>query len=257
MLILLSPAKTLDFDPPQLRDHTEPELLDQTERLVSRVRELSLSELQKLMKLSDNLAELNFTRFQDFAPDHLLDQGSKQALLAFKGDVYRDWPLAEYSAEDFQFAQDHLRILSGLYGVLRPLDLMQPYRLEMGTRLKTDRGKNLYSFWGDRITAALNQALSDQGDDLVINLASNEYFKAVKPDQIEGRVISPEFRDYKKGEYKIIAFYAKKARGLMAHYLISRRVADLDGLKQFDLGGYAYDPESSTDDTPVFLRRQD
>ncbi|MEL6182519.1 MAG: peroxide stress protein YaaA, partial [Myxococcota bacterium] len=249
--------KTLDFDPPELRLHTTPTLLDDTTTLVGRLREFSAAELGALMKLSDRLAELNFGRFQDFAPAHVLDQGAKQALLAFNGDVYRDWPLETYSEEDFRYAQQHLRILSGLYGVLRPLDLIQPYRLEMGTRLATERGKTLYAFWGDRITQALNADLDQySGKRWVINLASNEYFKSVKTTALNGRVVSPVFRDWSKGAYKVVAVHAKRARGMMAHDLIARRVTDMDGLKRFALGGYRYDEASSTDDAPVFLRKR-
>lgn len=255
MLILLSPAKTLDFSPTPVALHSQPQALEQSLLLVKRLQQLEAPALGSLMKVSDQIAALNVERYQDFeAPFALGQHEVKQALLAFKGDVYKDWPLDSYDDEDFQWAQAHLRILSGLYGVLRPMDLMRPYRLEMGTRLRNERGKNLYEFWGQRIAALLAQALQEQGDELVINLASQEYFRAVQTQHLPGQVVSPVFKDLKKGEYKIIAFYAKRARGLMAHYLIKNRVQDLEGLRAFSLNGYRYDEASSTEAEPVFLR---
>jgi cytoplasmic iron level regulating protein YaaA (DUF328/UPF0246 family) len=255
MLILLSPAKTLDFSPTPVSLHSQPQALDQSMLLVEQLQAMEPQELGSLMKISDKLAQLNAERYQDFeAPFALGQHEVKQALLAFKGDVYKDWPLGTYQEEDFQWAQDHLRILSGLYGVLRPMDLMRPYRLEMGTRMANERGKDLYAFWGERISALLADALKAQGDDLVINLASQEYFRAVQASALPGRVVSPVFKDFKNGKYKIIAFYAKKARGLMAHYLIKNRIRDLEGLRGFSLQGYSYDEASSTQEAPVFLR---
>jgi len=254
MLILLSPAKSLDFSPSTLDTHTEPELLDDSDRLIATLQKKSKKKVAALMSLSDSLAELNVERYQSYARPFRLNEGAKQALLAFKGDVYREWPLDSYSEADFQFAQAHLRILSGLYGALRPLDLIRAYRLEMGTRLTTRRGKNLYDFWGSRITASLNKALAESGDELVINLASNEYFSSVKKKELDARIISPVFKDWKNGKYKIISFFAKRARGAMAHHLIRERVRDEAGLLAFTAQGYAYDPSSSTPDAPVFLR---
>ena len=255
MLILLSPAKSLDFDPTDIAIHSAPQLLDESERLIKKLKSRSAKSLGRLMGLSDNLAELNFNRYQAYETPFKLNQGAKQALLAFKGDVYREWPLDTYDSDDFEYAQQRLRILSGLYGALRPMDLIMPYRLEMGTALRTSRGKDLYKFWGGRITKALNESLQEQGDDLVINLASNEYFKSVVTKDINGRIISPVFKDYKNGQFKIISFFAKKARGLMAHYLIKNRIESVEGLTDFDLDGYFYDEPSSTPDAPMFLRK--
>jgi cytoplasmic iron level regulating protein YaaA (DUF328/UPF0246 family) len=255
MLILLSPAKSLDFSPSAVTTFTEPELLDEADRLIATLQKKSKKKVAALMSLSDSLAELNVERYQSYERPFVLNEGAKQALLAFKGDVYREWPLDTYSDDDFAFAQDHLRILSGLYGSLRPLDLIRPYRLEMGTQLKTRRGKNLYAFWGGRITEALNRSLDPSGDDLVINLASNEYFSAVKRSGIRGRIVSPVFKDWKNGRYKIISFFAKRARGAMADHLIRHRADDLQGLLSFEGEGYRYDAASSTEDAPVFLRK--
>jgi cytoplasmic iron level regulating protein YaaA (DUF328/UPF0246 family) len=191
-------------------------------------------------------------RYQSWEPEHTPDN-ARPAVLAFKGDVYTGLDAESFSEADFSFAQQHLRILSGLYGVLRPLDLLEPYRLEMGTRLKTASGDNLYQFWGDRITAALNEELKTS-DDVVVNLASNEYFKAVQPKALNARLITPVFKDFKNGQYKIISFYAKKARGLMSRYIIQNRIDAPEAIKAFDLEGYYFSPEQSKGDTWVFLR---
>ena len=255
MLIILSPAKALDLEPTVSVGSTEPINQAHTHELVSTMREHSAQGLASLMGLSDKLAELNFQRYQDFSLDPR-PRGAKQALLAFNGDAYRDWPRGEYTADDFDHAQQHLRILSGLYGLLRPLDLIQAHRLEMGTRLKTRRGKNLYAFWGEHITHQLNQALTDQGDKILINLASNEYFKSVKTKLLDAEVITPAFKDFKNGQYKTISFFAKRARGALAHHIIKERVSTIEALQAFELGGYSYDTESSTPNKPVFLRDQ-
>ncbi len=254
MLILLSPAKTLDFSPPATQTHTVPDALDQSEVLIEKLRDFSPDDVSALMKVSEKIATLNVQRYQDFSTPFSLDGSTKQALLAFKGDVYRDWPLAQYNEDDFAYAQAHLRILSGLYGALRPMDLIQAYRLEMGTRLKTERGKNLVQFWGDRITNHLNEALAAQGDDLVVNLASVEYFNSVKVDKLKGRVVSPVFQEKKGDDYKIVAIHAKKARGAMAHYLIKNRVESLEELCAFVGSHYQYDETVSTPLRPVFRR---
>lgn len=255
MLVLLSPAKTLDMEPSFVSPlATVPEALEEADALIETMRAYSSAGVQKLMKLSPKLAELNVQRYRDYQRPELLGDGSKQALLAFKGDVYRDWPHDEYSDEDFAFAQAHIRILSGLYGVLRPMDLIRPYRLEMGTRLKTKRGKTLYDFWDTRVTQLVNEALAAQGDDVVLNLASNEYFGAIRAEALAGRVITPTFKDLKNGAYKIISFYAKRARGQMAHFVVERRLTDVAGLQAFDGMGYRWDPGMSTDARPVFLR---
>lgn len=254
MLTVISPAKTLDYDtPPVTPRHTLPQYLDDSQVLIEQLRQLSPPQISELMHLSDKLAGLNAARFGSWTPD-FTPANAKQALLAFKGDVYTGLDAQSLGEDDFSYAQDHLRMLSGLYGLLRPLDLMQPYRLEMGTKLPNARGKDLYAFWGTRISEWLNQALADQGDDLLLNLASNEYFSAVKRGVLKARVIDTEFRDFKNGQYKIISFYAKKARGLMTRFVIQERIADPERLKQFDVQGYYYSAEQSSVDKLVFLR---
>ena len=256
MLIVISPAKTLDFDTaPTTDSHSQPALLEHAQVLVDQLREMAPQQIGTLMKLSDKLASLNAARYetwsQPFNPDN-----AKQALLAFKGDVYTGLDAPSLSEEDLQFAQQHLRMLSGLYGLLKPLDLMQPYRLEMGTKLENPRGTNLYQFWGDIITDALNQALADQGDELLINLASNEYFKSVQPKRLNGRIITPVFKDRKNGQYKVISFFAKKARGLMSRYIIENRLSDIEQLKAFDSQGYYFCASESDGDELVFKREE-
>lgn len=250
MLILLSPSKTLDFSSTEVGLFTEPEALGRSQTLINTLRGMTSPQLQDLMKVSADIASLNVARYKDFSPP-FNPSNAKQALLAFKGDVYRDWPLETYSEEDFAYAQDHLRILSGLYGALRPMDLIQPYRLEMGTRLRTDAGKNLYEFWGDDITESLNA----QGHDIVVNLASNEYFKSVRRKKLKGRLITPVFKEDKGGKVRVLAVYAKRARGAMAHHLLKNRVSDLDGLKAFNAQGYAYQADLSNDAEIVFVRK--
>lgn len=254
MLMVISPAKTLDYDtPPTTRRFTQPEHLDHAQALISQLRDMSPQQIGELMHLSDKLAALNVARYGSwdaaFTPDN-----AKQALLAFKGDVYTGLNANDLSEEDLGFAQHHLRMLSGLYGVLRPLDLMQPYRLEMGTKLANPRGKDLYAFWGERISGWLNEALAAQGDDVLLNLASKEYFGAVNRKALNARVIDVDFKDMKNGQYKIISFYAKKARGLMSRFVIKERIEAPDQLKGFDYDGYRYCPESSSPDHLVFLR---
>ena len=254
MLTVISPAKTLDYDtPPVTERFTLPQYLDDSQELIVQLRELSPAQLSELMHLSDKLAGLNAARFGSWTPD-FTPANAKQALLAFKGDVYTGLDAETLSEDDFTYAQQHLRMLSGLYGLLRPLDLMQPYRLEMGTKLANARGKDLYAFWGTRISQWLNQALTEQGDDLLLNLASNEYFSAVKRSALKGRVINVDFKDLKNGKYKMISFYAKKARGLMARYVIKERLQDPEGLKDFNLDGYRFDAVSSSENQLVFLR---
>ncbi|MFQ6574579.1 peroxide stress protein YaaA [Pseudomonas sp. UM16] len=254
MLTVISPAKTLDYDtPPVTQRYTQPQYLDDSQELIVQLRELSPAQISELMHLSDKLAGLNAARFGSWTPAFTPDN-AKQALLAFKGDVYTGLDAQSLSEDDFSYAQDHLRMLSGLYGLLRPLDLMQPYRLEMGTKLANARGKDLYAFWGTRISEWLNQALAEQGDDLLLNLASNEYFSAVKRNALKARIINTEFRDFKNGQYKIISFYAKKARGMMSRFVIQERINDPEQLKQFDVQGYYYSAEQSKPDNLVFLR---
>jgi len=256
MLIVVSPAKNLDFESPlATQEYTQPELLEHSQILAERCVHLTPADLSSLMKISDKLAGLNAARFgqwsQPFTPEN-----ARQAILAFNGDVYTGLDAASFSNADFAFAQQHFRILSGLYGLLKPLDLMQAYRLEMGTKLDNIRGSNLYQFWGDIITHKINQALAEQGDEVLINLASNEYFKAVKKKLVNGKIITPAFKDWKNGQYKMISFFAKKARGLMARYIIQNKLSNIEQLKGFDLAGYQYSAEFSQGNDWVFLRKE-
>ena len=254
MLALISPAKKLDYvTPPVTERYTQADFLEDSQQLIDQLKGYTPSELAHLMKLSDKLSLLNAGRYAawqtPFNPDN-----AKQAMLAFRGDVYTGMEAFHFSATALDFAQQHLRILSGLYGVLRPLDLMQAYRLEMGTRLVTERGKNLYEFWGNRVTDNINAALAEQGDEIILNLASVEYFKVIKKPLLNARLITPIFKDYKNGHYKIISFYAKKARGLMCRYMIENTLTESEQLKDFDLGGYQYNAALSSTDDWVFLR---
>ena len=261
MILVISPAKALDYEtPPTTATFTQPDLLDQSVELIDILREKSPAQIAELMSLSDPLSSLNVARYaswsRPFAPDN-----AKQALLAFDGDVYEGLDAKSLAADDLAWAQDHLRILSGLYGVLRPLDLMQAYRLEMGTRLANPRGKNLYEFWGERITDELNRLLAREEDAgrerVLVNLASDEYFKSVKPKKLKGRIVTPVFEDWKGGRYKIISFYAKRARGLMSRYVITKRIDEVEALQGFDAEGYAFAADASDADTLVFRRRQE
>jgi cytoplasmic iron level regulating protein YaaA (DUF328/UPF0246 family) len=253
MLIIVSPAKTLDYESPvPTRTATTPDFLEDSRELIDQLKRLEPHQVSNLMGISAKLGELNAQRFQGWKTPFNQDN-ARQAALAFKGDVYTGLGAYEFSDQDFEFAQAHMRILSGLYGLLRPLDLMQPYRLEMGTRFENPRGKDLYAFWGDKLTDALNQQLAAD-DGMLINLASNEYFKAVKRKKLKGTVITPQFRDWKNGQYKMISFYAKKARGLMSAYIIRNRLTRLDDLKGFDSEGYAFNPELSEGNGWVFTR---
>ena len=254
MLMVISPAKTLDYDtPPVIDKSTQPRFVEHSVELIEVLREKSPQDIAKLMSLSDKLASLNVARYGSWEREST-PNNAKQALLAFKGDVYTGLNAEDFSADDFAFAQQHLRMLSGLYGLLRPLDLMQPYRLEMGTKLANARGKDLYAFWGERISQWLNEDLAAQGDEVLLNLASQEYFGAVKPKALNARIIDTVFKDQKNGQYKIISFYAKKARGLMARYVIKERLQDPEGLKDFNLDGYRFDAVSSSENQLVFLR---
>lgn len=256
MLILISPAKTLDYQSPLATTrYTQPMLLEHSQQLIGVARKLSAPQIKALMGISDKLADLNATRFHDWHPN-FTPENARQAILAFKGDVYTGLQAETFSEADFDFAQKHLRMLSGLYGVLRPLDLMQPYRLEMGIRLENPRGKDLYQFWGEEITHTLNAALHDQGDDIVVNLASDEYFRSVKPKALKGQIIKPVFLDEKNGKFKVISFYAKKARGLMSRYIIENRLSKPEQLTKFDSEGYFFDEESSSAEELVFKRHE-
>ncbi|MEW8658686.1 MAG: peroxide stress protein YaaA [Candidatus Thiodiazotropha endolucinida] len=254
MLITISPAKTLDYEsPPVTTTHTKPAFLKQSRSLINNLRIYSAMDLAELMKLSMKLSELNFDRYHDWKTPFTL-KNAKQAALAMKGDVYSGLDAETLDKEGFKFAQRHLRILSGLYGVLRPLDLMQPYRLEMGTKLPNERGKDLYAFWGEQITQAINKDLKAQGDDILINLASNEYFKSIKPKLIQGRIITPQFKEKKSGAYRMIGVFAKRARGLMSRYIIDNRLQDPQEIEGFDWDGYRFNKRLSTEDQWVFTR---
>jgi uncharacterized protein len=254
MLAVISPAKTLDFETPPLTEtFTIPNFLDQSEKLISKLRRVSKKKLGDLMSISPDLAALNSQRYDDWNPP-FTPKNAKQALMAFRGDVYTGFELGEYQEADFEYAQNHLRILSGLYGVLRPLDLIQPYRLEMGTRLANRRGKDLYKFWGSLISETLNDALTASGSDVLINLASNEYYGSVQEKLLKARVINTSFKDLKNGQYKILSFFAKKARGTMSDYLIRNRVEDPEALKDFDGMGYRFNKSMSEEDSWVFTR---
>ncbi len=259
MLVVISPAKTLDFSPQSLHQTTsKPELLAQSKKLIAQLRKLSPKQLGKLMSISDKLADGVHEYVADWKAKYDT-KTAKQSLLAFRGDVYQGIDADSFSTKDFDFAQKHLRILSGLYGVLRPLDLMQGHRLEMGTKLAGDYGKNLYDFWGDKIACSLKKAIAEQGDDVLVNLASNEYFKATQASTkqaqgIDCRVITPVFKDRKNGEYKVISFFAKKARGMMVGHLVRNRITDESGILEFCEAGYKYNRVLSSEDQPVFTR---
>ncbi len=257
MLIVVSPAKTLDYESPLPKGLpvTHPDFLADSAELIGILAEYTPPEIASLMSLSDKLSALNVARYQRWSPDDIATEG-RPAVFAFKGDVYTGLEVERLSKADLQRAQSHLRILSGLYGLLRPLDLMLPYRLEMGTELANARGRNLYAFWGDQITEALNVALAEQGDDVLINLASTEYFKAVHPRKLQGRIITPHFRDEKNGQYKIISFFAKKARGRMAAWLLQNRCTSTDDIRAFNVDGYTYSPSLSKGDDLVFTRAE-
>lgn len=256
LLAVISPAKTLDFesDPP-VDTSTEFKFSEEAQTLIDVLKTKSVADIKKRMKLSDALAELNVDRYQSWHPV-MTQTNSKQALFAFKGDVYTGLSAETLTKAQINAAQHHLRILSGLYGLLKPLDRIQPYRLEMGTKLDTDQGKNLYAFWGDKITDYLNHEIKTEGAQALINLASNEYFKAVKAANVSVPVITPTFLDEKNGDYKIISFFAKKARGLMVRYLLDNDVQSLEDLKGFDYAGYQYSQDESDELNWVFKRAE-
>jgi cytoplasmic iron level regulating protein YaaA (DUF328/UPF0246 family) len=250
MLIVISPAKKLDYTSSVKAPlSTQPELLDHSKELLQGLKALAPQDVSSLMSLSDKLGALNFERFQEWRTPFTEDN-ARPAVLAFKGDVYQGLDADNMSDEDLRWAQDHLRILSGLYGLLRPLDLMQAYRLEMGTKFANPRGANLYQFWGDIITAELNKTQTS----VLVNLASNEYFKSVHKKDIAARIITPVFMDKKNDSYKIISFYAKKARGLMSNYIIKNRITEVEQIKDFDTDGYSFNAALSEADQWVFVR---
>ncbi|MDO6438205.1 peroxide stress protein YaaA [Cyclobacterium sp. 1_MG-2023] len=250
MIVLISPAKTLDYSPTAISIKSQPEFKKEIAELVSIMKKKSGKAIQDLMGVSENLADLNVERYKQFS-DVFNEENAKQALLAFKGDVYTHIDVESFSAEDFSFAQEHLRILSGLYGLLRPMDMIQPYRLEMGIKLKNKRGKNLYEFWGDKITKALNEIADEKP---VINLASKEYFKAVKKKALKSPLVSPVFKEYKNGSYKNIGIFSKQARGLMTDFIIKNKVENPEMLKTFNEGNYEYSESKSSSDEWVFIR---
>lgn len=274
MLVVISPAKRLDFDSitqdPKARASqtndarklakklTQPDFLDDAQNLVNTLRDYTPRRLRNLMGISADLAELNVQRYADFSQP-FTPENAKAAVLAFKGDVYLGLAADTLKAADLNFAQKHLRILSGLYGVLRPMDLIQPYRLEMGTKLKTNRGKDLYSYWGTKVTDQLNatfDGLPKSTDRVLVNLASNEYFGAVRSKELDGEIVNVTFKDFSRGKYKVISFFAKKARGYMSNFIITNRIKKVAELRNFDVEGYAYCAASSTANEFVFLRNQ-
>jgi len=274
MLVVISPAKRLDFDSitqdPKARASqtndarklakklTQPDFLDDAQTLVNTLRDYTPRRLRNLMGISADLAELNVQRYADFSQP-FTPENAKAAVLAFKGDVYLGLAADTLKAADLNFAQKHLRILSGLYGVLRPMDLIQPYRLEMGTKLKTNRGKDLYSYWGTKVTDQLNATFDDlpkSTDRVLVNLASNEYFGAVRSKELDGEIVNVTFKDFSRGKYKVISFFAKKARGYMSNFIITNRIKKVAELRNFDVEGYAYCAASSTAHEFVFLRNQ-
>ena len=254
MLIVISPAKSLDFTTPTVTsEYTMPEFLEQSEKLIGKLKKMSPRQLSKLMNISQELGELNFQRYQNwslpFNPDN-----AKQAVLAFNGDVYQGLQAASLPEEKLELAQKHLRILSGLYGVLKPLDLIQPYRLEMGTKLKYYKSDDLYSFWNPLLTKKINEAITGAGSDILVNLASNEYFKSIDKKRLKAKIVTPEFKDRKNGEYKMISFFAKKARGLMTRFILENNIDDTENLQAFDSEGYVFNPNLSKPGNPVFTR---
>ena len=254
MLIVLSPAKSLDYKTPaKVKAPTLPEFVSESAKLIADLKKLSPQELANLMGLSDQLAALNVGRYRDWSKK-FTDENSKPAIYAFDGDVYDGFDVKTLDAKAIAFAQDHVRILSGLYGALRPLDLMQPYRLEMGTPFKNARGKDLYAFWGERVTNSLKTLVEKQKKPVLLNLASEEYFKVLQAKSLGCPVISPVFQDGKDGKFKIISFYAKRARGLMARYVVENRITDPADLKGFNLDGYKYVASESKPEKPMFRR---
>jgi len=256
MLALISPAKKLNYDfDPVFAQHTLPDFLTQSENLVSSAKQLSRSKLAETMKLSDSLADLNWQRFQAFETPFSTDN-ARQAALVFNGDTYVGLDAHSLSEKDLDYAQSSLRILSGLYGLLRPMDLIQPYRLEMGARFKPARRNDLYDFWGSQLTDALNRELADHEDKTIVNLASNEYIKAIRRKELNGNLLTIAFKEIKDGEERMIGMFAKQARGMMARFIIQNRIETVEGLKAFNSGGYKFRPKQSDDNTWVFSRKQ-
>ena len=254
MLIVLSPAKTLDYSVDPKSNHTAPQFLSQSSKLIKTLKDKEPKDIASLMGLSDKLATLNFDRYQSWKAAKSVSSDAKPSMLVFKGDVYQGLSAEDFNAKQIKFAQKHLRILSGLYGILRPMDVIKPYRLEMGTKLQTSKGKNLYEFWGNSVQENVISDLASQKSDLLINLASKEYFSVLgkMPEYIS--VVSPVFKDFKNGKHKIISFYAKRARGLMAKWIIENNIRDFEKLSKFSLDGYYFSKKDSSATEPVFLR---
>ena len=254
MIAILSPAKTLDFDNKYyFEDYTISEFVDDSKLLINKLKNISSKDLSKLMNLSVKLSDLNYERYITWNENFSLSN-SVQAIFCFKGGVYVGLDVGNFSKNDLLYSQDYLRILSGLHGVLKPFDLIQPYRLEMGTKLTTSRGNNLYEFWGDKITYSLNKSLKKNDSDYLLNLASNEYFSSINVNKIDAKIIDVKFLDKKGGKYKIISFFAKKARGSMASFVIKNKVKKIDDLKKFTNLGYEFDQSQSNNNTLVFIR---
>ncbi len=254
MIVLMNSSKTMDFQrKAKIAKHTVPKFNEDAEILVKTLRKLSKAEFTKVMKVSDKLADLNIERYANWRADLKPSEG-KQALLAFKGDIYSGMDVDNYNIEGFNFAQKHVRILSGLYGILRPMDLVQPYRLEMATKLTTPRGKNLYQFWGDRINNTLTKMLKQEKSGVLVNLCSLEYFKSTQPDDLNARIISPVFKEFRGGSYRFVTLYAKNARGMMCNYIIQNHLKHIEELKSFNVEGYNFNPKISSEKELVFTR---
>lgn len=253
MIVLLSPAKSLDLTPVETETYSQPRLLEKSEELVGVLRKKSSKQLQKLMNVSEKIADLNVGRYENFSPPFDLEN-AKPSMYAFNGDVYTGLNASDFVGDEIEFAQKHIRILSGLYGLLKPLDLMQPYRLEMGTKLKYRRKNNLYEFWGSTITELLNQDLAESGSDVVVNLASKEYFNSIQPEVLNGKILNIEFRENRNGLLKVISFNAKKARGRMANLIVTEGVTDPEQLKDLNVNGYVFDEERSDKETYLFVK---
>ncbi|HFA47384.1 MAG TPA: peroxide stress protein YaaA [Bacteroidetes bacterium] len=253
MIVILSPAKSLDLSPVETETFTLPRLLEKSEELVGTLKKKSPKKLRELMHVSEKIADLNFDRYQSFQLPFDIEN-AKPSMYAFNGDVYTGLDAASFEGDEIAFAQKHIRILSGLYGVLRPLDLMQPYRLEMGTKLKHKRKKNLYEFWDKSITEILNEDLAESGNDILLNLASNEYFKAIKPAFLNGKIVKVDFKENRNGVLKVISFNAKKARGRMANLIVTEGINEPAGLKDLNVNGYVFDEKGSDENGYLFVK---
>lgn len=256
MLIVLSPAKSLDLETPvKTRKFSEPVFLSDARKLVKDLKKFNPEQLSELMNMSSKLGDLNYERYANWRTPFNRDN-ARPAIFTFMGDVYQGLEAETFSTADLNYAQKHLRILSGLYGVLKPLDLMQPYRLEMGTGLSTGKGDNLYDFWGKKLTRSLNEDLANDRKKILVNLASNEYFNAIQPGELDARIVTPAFKDFSSGKYRFLSYYAKQARGMMAAFIIKNRITTIEKLKEFDTAGYRYSEQESTEDKLVFLRKK-